>query len=276
MSQPESCSPRSKKGGGGDVQTCFSFPSLERIARRYSAQNPRDDITHIRTKKGLWDAIQARMPQCSNERCWIHASYLSASDRAELEQDFKPPIPRGANEWLRTSDIDKVLEQYTKVYPSFAWLGTHPINFADPSYPKSKRFRPLNVTALKRKGVKKAAMVLNLDRYGEPGSHWVAVLLDLPRYRVEYFDSLGDAAPPEIQEFVKRLNSRARGGKWKLIVNDRTHQLLDSECGVYSIHFILKRLEGQSFRDVASDIKRDDEMNRKRGVFFDPHTTRAG
>jgi hypothetical protein len=50
--------------------------------------------------------------------------------------------------------------------------------------------------------------------------------------------------------------------------NNIQHQFSNSECGVYSINFIINLASGKKFDDVINDVKRDDIMNENRKVFF--------
>lgn len=76
------------------------------------------------------------------------------------------------------------------------------------------------------------AMVVNFDEVGEPGTHWVALFIP-NEHRVKYFDSFGDTAIPNIQEYLKKHGF--------LLV---TRQIADvqkigsSVCGYYAIFFI--------------------------------------
>lgn len=221
-----------------------------------------------RSRDELWHAIRERMPECNNERCWIRSRHLKAKDREDLLEDFKPPIPQGKYDWLNTKDIDHVMNGYERVFPNFKYLGTHPIDFQSV---EKKTFAPLNVSGLRRAGKRYAGMVLNLDSSDEPGSHWVAVFLDLEGRVFEFFDSYGEPAPQEVKDFYEDLNHRSRNG-WRYRENKTEHQRKNSECGVYSIHFLVRRLSGESFKRATEDVIRDAEMNRHRAHYFDPHS----
>lgn len=263
-SSERSCSPKSLRNGGGNIQTCFSWQSLIRIAKRYNETNPKDKIVLYRSRDRLWREIRSKMPECNDERCWIRAKYLPSSDRNVLLEDFKPPLPRGKYDWLNTDDIERVLKSYEKVFPAFISLGAHPIDFQS-VYPD--KFNPLNVAGLLRSGKRFAGMVLNLDRSDQPGSHWVAIFLDLKRKTFEYYDSYGYKAGKNVKTFF----ATSFGPGWEYKENTQTHQRKNSECGVYSIHFIVRRVSGEPFERVVNNIIRDEEMNSYRSRYFDPY-----
>jgi hypothetical protein len=50
--------------------------------------------------------------------------------------------------------------------------------------------------------------------------------------------------------------------------NKKQHQFKNSECGVYSINFIIRLLKGETFNEITENITKDDEMNNCRNVYF--------
>lgn len=235
------------------------------MARAHNRAGSGERIALSGSTAELWEALRERMPQCEDELCWLRLTpNLSSAAREDLVENFKPPIPRGADTWLTTTDIDRVMQQYTRIFDNFVWLGAHPVDFQTVS-PET-----VGPAAILRRMKRKryAALVLNMDPHDQPGSHWVAVLLDKKRRVVEYFDSLADPAPPEIDSLVRGL-SEASGKRWKLRTNSVAHQRENNECGVYAIHFLVRRLAGDQFRRVSRDVIRDAEMNAMRPVFFD-------
>ena len=50
--------------------------------------------------------------------------------------------------------------------------------------------------------------------------------------------------------------------------NNIQHQKGDSECGVYSMNFIIRLAKGESFDDIIKNITNDNEMNQCRKVYF--------
>lgn len=256
----ESCSPisRLKTKENVKIKSCFPYASLKRIARRYNDANPDDPIPMHRSREELHEAIRSKLHHCTDERCWLRASWLSEQDQKVLVEDFKPPIPEGKYTWLSTSDIERVLDQYEKVFEDFTNMGVWPVDFQTIA---PREFYPLRIPT------RYGGLVLNLDTHDQPGSHWVALFLDTDKNIVEYFDSFGDQPPQEVHDWVKTLSRRQ---KWKLRVNHRVHQLRNSECGVYAIHFIVRRLSGESYNKVINNIIRDDRMNGFRKKYFDP------
>ena len=116
----------------------------------------------------------------------------------------------------------------------------------------------------------KFSIVFNLDKHDEPGSHWVALFGDLQKKHIYYFDSYGIEPPIEIDIFMKRFQEEGKKLNMdiKLDYNNIRHQYKNSECGMYSIHFIIKLVEGNKFKDVIENIIFDDEINQNERYFL--------
>ena len=50
--------------------------------------------------------------------------------------------------------------------------------------------------------------------------------------------------------------------------NQIQHQFGNSECGVYSINFILRLVKGELFESITKNITKDDDMNLNRKKYF--------
>ena len=50
--------------------------------------------------------------------------------------------------------------------------------------------------------------------------------------------------------------------------NDVRHQYKNSECGVYSVNFILRLLKGETFDEIINIPTNDDKINECRKVYF--------
>ena len=68
------------------------------------------------------------------------------------------------------------------------------------------------------------------------------------------------------EKLIKRLNF--------FQYNKKRHQYKDSECGVYSINFILRLLHGEKFDEINGVRLPDDDVNKCRGTYF--HNFKGG
>ena len=62
-----------------------------------------------------------------------------------------------------------------------------------------------------------------------------------------------------VQEALKKIDIR---------YNTIQHQRANSECGVYSINFILRLLQGKTFNEIVNNPIRDREMEDCRKIYF--------
>ena len=75
--------------------------------------------------------------------------------------------------------------------------------------------------------------------------------------------------PKEIEHYMKYLTIQMPS--LKLQSNGRRFQYSNSECGMYSMYFIIRMLEGESFKKFCKKRIPDDYMLKFRKVLFDPN-----
>ena len=102
--------------------------------------------------------------------------------------------------------------------------------------------------------IKDGAYVINLDKYSDIGTHWIAFWVNINN--VTYFDSFGvEHIPKEIKTFIKNKNVKT---------NIFRIQAYDSiMCGYFCIEFIDFMLKGKSLTEHTNlfspnDFKKND------------------
>jgi hypothetical protein len=138
--------------------------------------------------------------------------------------------------------------------------------------------------------------VVNTDESGGTGKHWVAVFVDCRAavgdlaapWTVEYFNSVGRPPPRPMVAWMERtraqlVDHRARAARLPasargaaeivqtLAVTDIDHQESRSECGLYAMYYIRRRLEGTPPAFFSRQRVPDEAM-----VQFRKHVFRAG
>jgi len=186
--------------------------------------------------KTLWVKIyDALKPLCSYEYCWTELKFLNLIDDKKLKQKlmyftFKPRFYKNGNNWLNTDDIDDVMKQYESMYSNFFYLGAKPCDF----------YKYEDIPFKKIKNFQKVGIIFNLDKTKQSGSHWTSCFINNLSNNIYYFDSAGDKPNKCIYKFFKMLFKK--NDKYTLYINEKKHQRGNSECGVYSIYFLLKQL----------------------------------
>ena len=204
---------------------------------------------------------------------WIKnkfATYMDGEEKEDIENNtFRPTGPQGKFEWLSTFDINKTLEQYENKYPDFKFLGAVPIDFNELNeYP----FKNMNFDEFKNSGKKRIGVIFNLDRHDQSGSHWVSLFSDLENGQIYFSDSYGTKPHKNITDFMKRIHDYLTNNKKISNIDYRfnrtQHQTGGSECGVYSINFILRLLKGKMFDHITSKRLTDKQVNKCRAKYF--------
>lgn len=287
------CAPSKKYTNG----SCFTLNSLQEIAKSFNKRN-KNKIDINLPKEQLVNTLETKLKdKCSDQTCWLRQDFIKAIENENIKEDiiddtFRPPGPRAKYEWLSTNHINDVIDQYHKVYPDFLYLGTVPSDFEDlPILGISS----IKFDELEKNNKHRIGLVINLDDHTQDGSHWVALFSDLKKNQIYYFDSVGKKPIKNIKRFINRvtkylykkkynsilpINELVRGGtnspyikklensNFDIRFNNIQHQFKNSECGVYSINFIIRLVSGETFDSVINDITKDDEMNANRKIYF--------
>jgi hypothetical protein len=260
--------------------TCFTKRALINIVKAWNKHNSKDKIifTNNTSKKKLWKKLNKKLSdKCENEYCWTEQDFLKKKSINLKKRYFRPKMPeewyKNDREWLNTYDIDKVMKQYELKYKDFHFIGAVPMDFD-----KKLSFGScvidelcnINLKTLLKQGKTKLGVILNLDNHDEEGSHWVSLFCDFVKESIYYFDSYGYKETPEIRHLMDRLKEQGASlnKNIDIHVNTNRHQYKTSECGVYSINFIERLLNNESFDTIANIKVPDDSMFNNRERYF--------
>jgi Ulp1 family protease len=109
-------------------------------------------------------------------------------------------------------------------------------------------------------GKRKLGIVFNLDKHDEPGSHWVSMFVDVDNSFIFYYDSARNNTPAEVtrlkNEITKQGAALSPPIHFKYITNKHSHQRTNTECGMYSLFFIITMLTGKTDHPIESFKKR--------------------
>jgi len=216
------------------------------------------------------------------EHCLLDKAPLSDDVKKDLRKDYlRPKMPKtwekDPDMWLDNFNILHVMKQYEEAYPWFTFIGVFPIDFSAPDpYVKTGETKCLNqeICSLKlvdeyNKGKRGIGMIFNLDPHFKGGSHWVGLYIDLKKRNkpfIAYFDSYGYKTPPLIARLMRSFKLQIAGSE--LGFNARRFQYGNSECGMFSMYFIICMMHGISFRDFCKDSVKDDFMLHLRQILF--------
>ena len=276
------CSPMASKDNKG---TCLNRKLLEKMAKILNENPNCEKIDKNCNDNELYKKICSNMSKisdCKSEYCWLTVQdivhKLKPGEVEEFKEQFKPKMPddwkNEPNMWLNTTDIDNVMEQYEKYDDEFEYLGAHPIDAQKCSV--SQEVCKINIKNLLKKNKNKIGIIFNTDYSTGPGEHWVSFYGDLKgrnrknKPSLYFFDSVADKPQKEIYELVDRLKKQGKrnGIKLDFFYNDIQHQQKNTECGIYSLYFLISMLHNVDFKKFIKKIKRDDFMEKYRKIFY--------
>jgi hypothetical protein len=291
------CAPHAKY----DHKSCFSLESLIKMSLAYNDKIKKKKmegklIDIKQDKKHLVLELTNRLKDiCDDQICWLKQDFVKHLNDIDInDKTFRPIGPQGQFTWLNTTNINEVMKQYEHTYPEFKFYGALPIDFDSIN---EYGIRKLDFNNLIKNNINKLGFVFNFDEHWQSGSHWVAMFVNLLDTQIYYFDSYGKRPKKRIRNLVNRI------AKWcynkhilykdnyelsmteesfmhptnknyiekklhKIKFNQNRHQYKNSECGVYSVNFILRLLKGENFEYICDNITKDDDINKCRDVYF--------
>jgi hypothetical protein len=215
----------------------------------------------------------------------------------ELETRFKAQGPRDSTALLSNYNIDETLRRWARVFPEF-----YPCPFAMMDFDRTQEpfavidlvdvlegREPLDLgpgIGVVRRPAACFGCVVNTDYSSGPGKHWVAVFVDCrpppgAPWTVEYFNSAGRPPAKAMVGWMER--SRARLAEYRaglpacrgrvcevasVPVTDLDHQESQTECGLYALYYIRRRLEGTPYSFFFQRLVPDDAMTAFRTHVF--------
>ncbi len=261
--------------------SCITLNVLVKMANAYNKEYPGNKIILNQTqelmsptkyKKYLLYQFKKRIPDCDTQKCWTKQNFIQKLDakykKELLKETFRPDGPEGKFTWANTSNIDQVMFQYEKKYPDFKYLNTVPLDFNKLDYYPLKN---INFQKMIDSGKTKAGIVFNMDYSNQSGSHWCGLYINFDKCESFYSDSYGTPPPKEIVAFMKKIAIFMRKNKCtnpNIKYNTRRHQQGGNACGIYSMNFILRLLDGELFEDITGKRISDEEVNENRNVYF--------
>ncbi len=264
--------------------TCYTKEDLIHLIKAYNKNRKKEYLIKYKNKnkQKLAQELHKRLKtDCDKEWYWLEQNFVPASHSRRLKKNFKPEMPeewdKNPFEWLSTSDIQDVMEQYEKKYPEFLFMG--PVSVDCPVEIRCSLSDLTVLSMIKRKKTK-LGIIYNLDKHNEPGSHWVAVYFDIKKCQIIYYDSVGIPPPKLIVSFLNELKKdcenyynvkRNQKRKVDIFVNETRCQYGSSECGVFSMNFIISMLQNKNIEELNPDIMNDAQMNELRKKYYRPH-----
>ena len=260
---PSQCHPR--VGAKRPAYGCLPPDILQKAAKQLGIPSQQEPVS-------LRKALESKLSlPAGQEMSFLQGLPFSPEEKQTLAKTYlRPQQPVKWKEdpdmWLDSLNIEAVMKQYEEAFSDFEFMGPFPIDFAAPdpyNHSGEKKCLIREICGLRmedalKQGTHSVGIIYNLDPHFKDGSHWVANYIDIPNHKCYYFDSYGYEPPKQIATFMKWLTSQ--DPKMKLMYNARRFQHLGSECGMYSMYFIIRMLAGDEFRPFCRKQPRDSIM----------------
>jgi len=273
------CSPKDKKEKNNF--TCYTDKSLYKLRDLWNARHPDKKIITNNSKEihNLLTNYLSR--SCNKESCWIKQKDEFGKLNKNMFDSFAPESPqewkKNPNEWLTSVDITNVMKQYEKAYKCFDFIGPTPIDFDTKKLYGECVWEELCNFSLAeqiKKKKTKIGIIFNTDPHNKPGQHWISMFINIKKKNIFFFDSTGEEAPEQVMAFVERVQEQGRNLNPKMELNFDSnegveHQYGNTECGIYSLFFIVHMLEDKvTDHYIKTHILKDEYIEKFRKIYF--------
>jgi hypothetical protein len=258
--------------------TCYTSKGLLKLKELWNSRHP-DAKIETTYPREIWKQLREHMSHsCNNEKCWLQQGFIKNKiDNELLNYTFAPESPStwriNPTEWLSSLDIHAVMKQYERKFKCFDFIGPSPIDYDKHFVDGDCVWRELCEFSLKsqlEKQKTKIGVIFNLDPHYKDGSHWVSLFINVRKREIYFFDSAGEPPHKQIQKFVDNIISQGEklGIKFKYFINGVVHQYTTSECGMYSLFFVIQMLYDVPYEKFQKIRVSDDKMRELRKVYF--------
>lgn len=297
-----SCSPVSEKTEIKDY-SCYSKKAIIKLRDIWNARHPDAKILSTNPKEIHNELYKHLQNVCSTEACWLKQTVdFGQIEDEDIKGAFAPKAPKewkkNPKEWLSSLDISRVMQQYEKAYPCFAFIGPTPIDF-DTKLSHGEcvwdDLCKLKIEKILRDGKNKIGIVFNTDPHDKSGEHWISMFIKInmpegwlkneKKHAKEglkhpttgsifFFDSVGSEPPKEVKVLADRIMKQGleMNPQIKFTYDQNhpiEHQYGNTECGVYSLFFIVEMLKDKITGNyLKTHILKDDYIHEFRKKFF--------
>ena len=272
------CSPNPEKKKD---YTCLDDPTLLKLKDLWNARHP-DVKIESKVPNEIWIQLKEYLKSiCNKESCWLKQNFVEGKLDTELRDSFAPKSPadwkKNPNEWLSSVDILDVMKQYEKAYKCFEFMGPSPIDFDTKMMGDQCVWEELckfNLQEQIDSNKTKIGIIFNTDKHTGGGKHWFSLFINIKKGEIFFYDSAGDMAGKEIQAFIDRVIEQGKKLNQSIVFKMDSnypveHQMGTTECGVYSLYFIVHMLEDKLTGHYLKTHKiKDKYMQQFRKVYF--------
>ena len=251
--------------------SCIPTIVLIELVEAYNKYYKNDQIATVKNidsfymddyKKYLLSEMKKKFDGAQKD--WVNENFtkfMKTEIKEILENEFfRPEGPATQFKCMSSLDMNAVLSQYENLYANFKYLGSVPIDFDNVDFYNIKN---IDYNKLEKEGKTRFAMVINNQRHDQGGQHWFSLFFDLKTGDIFFVDSVGDKPMNNVEKYVEKLKIylKSKNIKPNYKINTTQHQKKNSECGIYSMYFILRFLKSGNFEETTNKAISDDIIN---------------
>ncbi len=254
----------------------FHVVKTEGFCASEQVVNKLKDLVEPSENKNLLSALKTKY-RCDDEICILKNNEVKKYVGADLiekilKENFKPIGPKCSREWLSNFNIDDIQDQMKKKYDNRKF---YHIPFQMRDFEKTgSELAVFDWPSKYREGFRTFGTVMNTDYSSGKGIHWFALFGDfsdnLDVFTIEYFNSSGELPIPEVNVWMKKFKHSLNFQKpVKDVITSRiVHQKSSTECGLYSLYYIISRLHGVPWEWFGKNRVKDKVMYEFREYLF--------
>ena len=255
----------------GNNLTCFT---TEEYNKTYSNKIKIKD----KSKKQLWNNIKKALSnKCNNEICWTEQDFTKTPEiKKIIREALRPKMPqswrKNMTTWLDTDNINHVMKQYEDKYPNFMYVGTFPIDCTI-NGSLNCPLKKFNINKMYNYGIDMVGIVFNTSPSWTNGEHWFGIFIKIKKRtaNISFYDSYASYPQNEIIKLMERFQKDLKDGldiDTKIEINKKRHQRDSYNCGLYSMIFIVKRLEGKTMKQIERMKLDTKKMQRLKTLWY--------
>ena len=266
---------------GDKLYTCYNSNQLIKLRNIWNTRRP-DKIIKETDSRTIWNKLRDNLKNsCNQESCWLRQNIFKYIVDKSMLNVFSPLRPKkwdkNPKEWLTGEDIENVMKQYEKKYKHFEFIGPSPIDYDHKTSYQQCVWNDLckfSLNNLMYRNKNFIGVIFNTDPHNLGGSHWISMVIDCNLKHILFFDSVGRKMPKQVNKFIQNVVKQGKERNIEFKVDELhnhniEHQQQDTECGMYSLYFIINMLtKKKNWNYFTSTIIPDKDVEKFRNIYF--------
>jgi len=251
-------------------KTCVPRETIVQVAQKKQVEVGNNEDPDVILKKiAKADGIDSNIKNIHHLETKVLKNYID-----DIGVYFKPKGPSNSTQLLDNFNIDDTLSRFEILGKELFGKKFYHVKFQMIDFMEiGSDLANINLLKLINDGYDCMGVIINTDVHTGGGKHWFALYCDLSSnpITIEHFNSSGNPARESVIEWTTKQAEKLRAsGKqvFEILAGSKTVQKSNTECGMWSIIYILWRLTGHTREEFYSTGPSDDDMIKLRKLIF--------